>query len=383
MILAATAALALAGCSSDKKGELGTPGFVRGFAGMAAAEEPQAVLVARDILGAGGSAADAVVAMSLTMAVTLPSAASLGGGGACAAWSPGSNKVEVVEFMAGGGIPAVPRGLFALHAKYGRLRWEAVVNPAETLARFGSTLSRALLTDAAAAGPAAVAALPALKSHKEGDRIEQPELAAMLARLRVRGAGDFHLGETAQQLTRAVNAAGGRFSFEQLRAFTPAVSPGHSIPAGSNTAVATAPAAATAGGSHPAAETVMAAVDGDGGVAACAQTMGKPFGLGRIAPGTGIVVADLTGVTPPVAAVMVNTHVKEARAALGAVGGQAGALVAAAIAAVEAGRQATDAVIAGTGMQVVTCTSGRISATRCQVATDPQGFGLGMAFGKD
>ncbi len=350
---------------------------------MAAAEDPQAVLVARDILSAGGNAADAVVAMSLTMAVTLPSAAGLGGGGACASWSPKTDKVQVVEFMAGGGLPAIPRGLFALHAKYGRLRWEAVVNPAESLARFGAPVSRALISDAVASGPVAGEALPMLRNRQEGDRMEQPELAALLGKLRVRGAGDIYVGETARDLVKAIGAVGGQVTLEQLRAYTPTVGPGHSIAAGNNTAVATAPATAIAGGTAAAAETVFVALDGDGGVAACAQTMGKPFGRGRTAPGTGMVVADLTGVAVPVAAVVVNTHAKEPRAALGAVGGQAGSLVAAAIAGVEAGQAAAATVMPGTGMQAITCSSGRTSEGRCQVSSDPQGHGLGMAFGRN
>lgn len=348
---------------------------------MAAAEEPQAVLVARDILAAGGSAADAVVAMSLTMAVTLPSAAGLGGGGACAAWSPKGNKVEVVEFMAAGGLPAVPRGLFALHAKHGRLRWEAVAGPAESLARFGAPLSRALISDVAASGAAAGTALPGLRNRQEGDKLAQPELAALLGRIRARGAGDVYVGETAQELARAISAAGGRVSVEQIRAYAPTLSPGHSLPAGSSTAVATAPASGR--GNAPAADTVFVAMDADGGVAVCGQTMGQPFGIGKVAAGTGMVVADLTGVAAPVAAVVVNTHVKEPRAALGATGAQAMQLVTAAVAAAEAGRPAPDVVSAGSGMHVLTCTSGRVSATRCQVASDPQGHGLGMAFGRD
>lgn len=380
-MLALAAAVALSGCSSDTKGQLGEPGFVQGFAGMAAAEEPQAVLVARDILGSGGSAADAVVAMSLTMAVTLPSAAGLGGGGACAAWSPKTNKIEVVEFMAGGGLPAVPRGLFALHAKYGKLRWEAVVNPAEHLARFGMTLSRALLTDATASGAAVGEALPGLRNRQEGERLEQPELAAQLGRLRVRGGVEFYLGEAGAALARGISAAGGSVSAEQMRAYAPRLTPGHSLPAGNSTAVATA--ASAGAGNPPAADTVFVALDSDGGVAACGQTMGKPFGLGRTARGTGMVVADLTGVTPPLAAVVVNTHVKEPRAAVGAIGAQAAGLLAAAVTAAEAGRPAAEVLTAGAGMQAITCTSGRINEARCQAATDPQGHGLGMAFGRN
>src|SRR3954468_15004931 len=52
--------------------QAGTPGFVSGFLGGVAAEEPVAAATARNVLSAGGNAADAAVAAGFVMAVTLP-----------------------------------------------------------------------------------------------------------------------------------------------------------------------------------------------------------------------------------------------------------------------------------------------------------------------
>ena len=99
--------LSLAGCGTvDKVSDSlfgvgpqpGQQGFVSGFLGGTVADEPRAALVGREVLSAGGTAADAAVAMGLALSVTLPSRAGLGGGGACIAYA--ANKSS-----ANGGVP--------------------------------------------------------------------------------------------------------------------------------------------------------------------------------------------------------------------------------------------------------------------------------------
>ena len=144
----------------------GTPGFVRGFLGGVAAEDPAAALVARNVLSAGGTAVDAAVAAGFAMAVTLPSRVGLGGGGACLVFDPAKGNTEAVLFLPGSrnavppgadrpaAVPLLARGLFALHTRRPGRPFEELIAPAEQLARFGTEIGRGLAADlSAVAGP--------------------------------------------------------------------------------------------------------------------------------------------------------------------------------------------------------------------------------------
>jgi gamma-glutamyltranspeptidase/glutathione hydrolase len=129
------------------------------FTGGAIADEPLAALAARDVLAAGGSAADAVVAAAFTLAVTLPSSAGIGGGGSCLVWDRMRKAAQLLD-LAGPeqdpseiAVPGLARLLFALHARFGRTAWGQLVQPAETLARTSVPVSRALSRVVGAAPP--------------------------------------------------------------------------------------------------------------------------------------------------------------------------------------------------------------------------------------
>lgn len=231
----------------------GQPGFVKGFLGGVAADEPRAALVARDVLSAG-DAADAAVALGFALAVTLPSRAGLGGGGACLAYaadkksanagvpeaviftpiaptSPGANADRPAA------VPTLARGLYLLQARYGRRPFGSLVAPAEALARFGTPASKALARDIAlVSGP--LFADPAARSVfsqdgvplADGQQLLQPELGATLAQLRVAGVGDFHLGALARRIVQGSALAGGPITLADLRDALPRFAPAILLP---------------------------------------------------------------------------------------------------------------------------------------------------------
>jgi gamma-glutamyltranspeptidase / glutathione hydrolase len=224
----------------------GQPGYVKGFLGEVVADEPRAALAGKAVLSGGGNAADAAVAIGLSLAVTLPSRAGLGGGGACIAYASdrrGVNKgmPEAIMFVpppvrsVGGGdrpaaVPMLARGMFLLHARHGRQPFESLIGRAEQMARFGVPVSRALAADLALvygplfADPGARAAFgPAGTPLTEGQGLLQPELAATLAQLRVSGVGDLYQGSLARRIEQASPSAGVPIGVADLRAGLPAL----------------------------------------------------------------------------------------------------------------------------------------------------------------
>lgn len=244
--------------NEEDESQRGTIGFVKGFIGGVAADEPRAVLIGRDILSAGGTAADAAVAMSFALAVTLPSSASLGGGGVCVVRDAGTRVTETLDFLPRipktipatavrpTAIPGNVRGLAALHAKYGKLRWAQLVSPAENLARFGTQVSRAFASDFKRMPPAMLAE-PEIRNIffknqgsrpiREGDFLKQLDLSVILGRLRARGAGDFYNGPLARQLVAAVTKGRGSLTLADLRSYVPRWRPTLKVPYIKNTEI--------------------------------------------------------------------------------------------------------------------------------------------------
>lgn len=232
----------LAGCASEEKAQQGTIGFVEGFLGGVAADEPRAALVGRDVLSAGGSAADAAVAVYFALSVTLPSSASLGGGGICVVHDDVGRTTETLDFLArtpaqvapgaprAVAIPGNPRGFFALYSRFGRLRWEQLLSPAENLARFGTPVSRAFANDLAQV-EGALLAEPGTRrvfGHPngrrvlgEGEMMAQVELASVIGQLRRAGPGEFYAGAMAGRFVEAANRAGGSLSVDDMRNYRP------------------------------------------------------------------------------------------------------------------------------------------------------------------
>lgn len=221
--------------------------------GMVATTDAYASQVGLDILSAAGNAVDAAVATGLALAVVNPEAGNLGGGGfMMVRLADGTVHAQdhrekaplaatqdmfldedgnvtdrsVVGHLAAG-VPGSVAGLWEAHRRFGVLPWANVVQPAINLAngfevtvRLVSTLEAA--QDGIRAFPASARVfLPGGEVPAVGDTFSQPDLAAVLTRLRDQGPDDFYRGETAALIVAEMERGGGIITLEDLDRYTP------------------------------------------------------------------------------------------------------------------------------------------------------------------
>lgn len=226
---------------------------VRGRHGMVASTHELASRVGAEILKRGGNAIDAAVAVGLALAVVYPAAGNLGGGGfMLIRLADGRTTMIDYREMAplrahrdlylderGNVIPqastigykavAVPgtvAGLSFALEKYGTRSWTELIQPAETLAREGFTVSR-LLSRSLMDAREALARFPDSyriflrdgNFYQEGEILRQPELAATLRRLMERGPNEFYRGETARMIVEDMAQNGGLITLEDLQSY--------------------------------------------------------------------------------------------------------------------------------------------------------------------
>ncbi len=203
--------------------------------------------VARAVLQEGGNAVDAAVAASFVLAVTLPEAGNIGGGGFMTLFVDGETDFvdyretaparadrdmyldEAGEFVSrraqvgplAAGTPGAVRGLAAAHEKYGSLPWRRLVEPAVALARDGfeipDKLARSIARKAGFYGDETN--FSAYFSGEAGDVLKQPELAETLQRIANLGPEEFYTGETAEITAAYMEKVGGLIAMTDLAAY--------------------------------------------------------------------------------------------------------------------------------------------------------------------
>jgi gamma-glutamyltranspeptidase/glutathione hydrolase len=212
--------------------------------GMVVSNHYLASEAGRDVLKAGGNAIDAAVATAFALAVTLPSAGNIGGGGfllyhGADGMTTSFNFREkapaaATERMYLGpdgrvrnnsnhdgllavGVPGTVAGLWQAHQKYGKLPWARLVQPAIDLAEQGfpspwdmQGVQETFRRDAAQWPSTARAFLKnGTTVYEPGELWKQPDLGRTLRRIQRDGRDGFYRGETARLLADFMRRNGG------------------------------------------------------------------------------------------------------------------------------------------------------------------------------
>lgn len=219
--------------------------------GVVATSHPAAALVGRAILRDGGSAVDAAIATAAALTVVEPTSNGLGGdafalvwdgdrlhgyngsGRAPAALTPEADGVRGRSEMPLTGwasvtVPGQVRAWGDLHARFGRLPWERVLEPAADLAGQGAPVppvvahywSRGIGAADRLTGPECGAFrstfAPEGRAPRVGERVSLLGHARTLSRLAEAGADDFYTGEIARAIADFSSSTDGFITADDL-----------------------------------------------------------------------------------------------------------------------------------------------------------------------
>ncbi len=232
---------------------------VLGATGMVSAQNRMAAEVGAQVLADGGNAVDAAIATGFSLAVTLPRAGNLGGGGFMLIHDAESGENFAVDYREiapqsatrdmyldengdvdtkrarfshlAAGVPGTVAGFYHAHQKFGRLPWRRLLQPAIRQARDGVVVSydlaqqlqsrqRTLCRDEAACG----------YFYKKGgvpyeadDLFVQSDLAGTLQLIADQGPDAFYEGRIAEQIIAEMQRGGGLIDAPSLAAYEPTV----------------------------------------------------------------------------------------------------------------------------------------------------------------
>ena len=211
--------------------------FAKG--GTVSAADPRAAAAGQQILREGGSAADAAMAMMLALTVVEPQSSGIGGGGFIVYHDSKRGKVATIdgretapaaatpslflddqgksmgfrEAVPGGRSVGVPGNIALMartHAKWGKLKWEKLFEPAIRLADNGYQVTPRLANSLKLVAPiwrdfpsAQAIYWQDGRAKAVGETVKNPALAALLRMVAAKGPRAFYSGENAKAIVAA------------------------------------------------------------------------------------------------------------------------------------------------------------------------------------
>lgn len=224
--------------------------------GVVVSQEAIASQVGADILAAGGNAVDAAVATGFALAVTLPRAGNIGGGGFMLVHLAEVNKTVAIDYremapsaafrdmfldregdvdlvkarhsLNSSGVPGTVAGLIHALDNYGTMSLKQVLKPAITLAADGFPVSHSLASslvrysDYLSKDPATRGYFykPNGDFYRAGELLVQKDLARSLQRIYSGGKDGFYTGKTAELLVQQMRKNGGIISHKDLQNYS-------------------------------------------------------------------------------------------------------------------------------------------------------------------
>ncbi len=207
---------------------------------MIASAHPLATQAGYDVLAAGGSAADAAVAVQTMLGLVEPQSSGLGGGAFLLYWDAATGELttydarekaplaadgdywldesgEPMGFMdavIGGrsaGVPGTPMLLETLHTDHGTMDWAELLQPAIDTAENGFTVTQRMADSVAGATgldtfvEASEYFFPGGEPIAEGSTLTNQAYADTLKLYAEEGAAPFYTGEIAEDIVAALN----------------------------------------------------------------------------------------------------------------------------------------------------------------------------------
>jgi gamma-glutamyltranspeptidase/glutathione hydrolase len=240
-------AILFANCTTTKKDKV--VGLIAEKA-MVVSARVEASQIGSDILKKDGNAYDAMIATQLALAVVHPQAGNIGGGGFMV-FRHSDGKSGALDFrekaplsagkdmyldekgnvipgkssfgVHSSGVPGSVAGIVEVYEKYGSLPFKDLVQPAIDLARNGYKITknqaRSLNGTRKRFEKANNYKILFDKEWKEGDLLQQEELAQTLERIRDNGRDGFYKGKTADFIVNYQKELGGIITHEDLEKY--------------------------------------------------------------------------------------------------------------------------------------------------------------------
>jgi gamma-glutamyltranspeptidase/glutathione hydrolase len=219
---------------------------------MVVSAHPLATHVGTVVMRKGGNAIDAAIATQFALAVVYPSAGNVGGGGfmvirlkdgtstsldyreraperatATMYLDSGGNVIPLLSERGhlASGVPGTVAGLAQAHAKFGKLPWNELVQPAIDLAIDGFTLTakEAEGMNSIQEDLQAYNSIPPTflmkDAWKAGDSIHNLDMGHTLELIRDHGAAGFYEGQTADNIVAEMERGKGFITHQDLKSY--------------------------------------------------------------------------------------------------------------------------------------------------------------------